>query len=76
MSIPEQKKIPEYEFDEEPYVALEDHLAATASLIERIQNLQSALLRCRKREDAQSRAVSRQARWDADYVPYGEDERD
>ena len=68
--------IPEYEFDDELYVALEDHIAEMAPLIERIQNLQSALSRCRKREEAHSRAVSRRARWDADYVPYGEDDRE
>ena len=67
---------PEYEFDEELYVALEDHIAEMAPLIERIQNLQSALSCCRKREVAQSRAASRRARWEADHVPYGEDDRE
>ena len=67
--------IPEYEFDDELYVALEDHIAEMVPLIERIQNLQSVLSHCRKREKANSRVVSRRARWEADYVPYGEDER-
>ena len=68
--------IPEYEFDGELYVAFEDHIAEIAPLIERIQNLQSALSLCRKREKAQSRAASSRARWEADYVPYGEDDRE
>lgn len=68
--------IPEYEFDDELYVALEDHIAGMVPLIERIQSLQSVLSRCRKREAAQSRAVSRRARWEDDYVPYGEDDRE
>lgn len=66
----------EYKIDGELYVALEDHIAEVVLLVERIKTLKAALIRSRMREEAQSRAVSRQARWDSDYVPYGEDERE
>jgi septal ring factor EnvC (AmiA/AmiB activator) len=72
----------EYKIDGELYVALEEHLAEVAVLTEekkslekRLANAKAALARCRKQEEYHSRAASRQARWDADYVPYGEDER-
>ena len=68
--------IPEYKIDGELYVALEDHIAEISSLVERIENLKAALARSRRREEANSLAASRRARWDFDYVPYGEDERE
>lgn len=76
--------ITEYRIDGELYVALEEHIADVALLTEekkslekRLVNAKAALARCRKQEEVRSLAESRQARWDADYVPYSEyDERD
>ena len=70
----------EFEFDGELYVKLEDHIASVALLIEdnkvltdRLDKTKTSLLRCRRQAQARSESDSRQARWDADYVPYGED---
>ncbi len=68
--------IPEYEIDGELYVALEDHIAEVVILAKRLDNVKEALAYCRKREESRSQAASRQALWDADYVSYGDDDRE
>lgn len=45
----------------------------TDALLESNKNLRVSLARYRKQEEARSRQASRQARWDADYVPYQDD---
>ena len=72
-----------HEFDGRQYVPVEHHQAETEFLIgkvrelaERIDKLKAALARYRRQDAQQQRWQSRQARHDADHLPYAEDDRE
>lgn len=72
-----------HEFDGRQYVSAEHHQAETVFLIdtvralaERIDRLKAALATYRRQDAQQRRWQGRQARYEADHLPYQEDDQE